>query len=945
MSRIINQNTEPLFIFDMPDDETLSQVISVKGEKGEKGDPTKLSELDNDTGFITSSASDLVNYYTKTTTDSLLNAKLDESTFNAYEIPEDFYTGPETISASGSSITLSGTEAAPLISVAFYGDLAQNGTPSISQPADINVVTGEQTVTITGDSSQIYDLSLGDIELCKIGTYQDRIYKNNGTWFLHKEIESITLDGSEDWRATSGANPYYSVDTIQAVGNYCAGYCTHFVNKKGYPSSTGYFAIRADGTSISCYNSSIESLPDWKTWLASNTPTVYYPLSVSTDEEITDEELVAQLNAIADAKTYRGVTGIAASGSLAVVLAVTAYKSNWNGTISGVNDSISRKADMSVVDKKPYCFDSIAEMKAADLKIGHIAETTGYYANNDAGAGKYRILDVEDTADNGSVIALDNGLKAVLIVESGTVNVRQFGARGDGLINDTQAIQNCINFAKENTFSIYVPSGTYRVWQIVFDYEGAYIYGDYINSVIKSAANSSVSSIVKFEENAIIKSTIRDLVIDGNKDNNAATIDGLVFTSTAEYGDSYSLIDHVIVRNCTGNGINLDGSKIREFRLSNSRGESNNLNGFKVNEITDSLIYNCTASFNKQSGFMVKGSNHKISGCKAHTNGAGDGVTVDQERSPSSAYEVTQDSTPQTGKTYYVRSGSGYNDDPYVFAEFEGNTFVSGTAYYELTKTYLKRYYGFYIEGKENTLTTCEAQDNQGDGYYVNGGNNNLVGVLADNNGRLGNNTSYEDVGLEQIYDGVHLEPWGNNNVVGTFANFRQRLNEGLCQRSALCVKSSSGKCNASIITDSQVYDVLVFNQGSTNTNNIVVNGEGYYDEYDVTRLSLYTGCTLQTKSSSTINYSYLKKKGERKYLKLIVTNSNGFQTNGDYVLLTLPARFRPKNVVTMHGTVSNVKGYNINGTANIVINPDGTMQYRGSTAARNDLVVICEYE
>lgn len=56
MSDIINQNTEPLFIFDMPDDETLSETISVKGEKGERGDPTKTSQLTNDSDFTTNAA-------------------------------------------------------------------------------------------------------------------------------------------------------------------------------------------------------------------------------------------------------------------------------------------------------------------------------------------------------------------------------------------------------------------------------------------------------------------------------------------------------------------------------------------------------------------------------------------------------------------------------------------------------------------------------------------------------------------------------------------------------------------------------------------------------------------------------------------------------------------------------------------------------------------------
>lgn len=56
MSQEINQNVEPLFIFEMPDDELLANTISVQGEKGERGDPTKTSQLTNDSDFTTNAA-------------------------------------------------------------------------------------------------------------------------------------------------------------------------------------------------------------------------------------------------------------------------------------------------------------------------------------------------------------------------------------------------------------------------------------------------------------------------------------------------------------------------------------------------------------------------------------------------------------------------------------------------------------------------------------------------------------------------------------------------------------------------------------------------------------------------------------------------------------------------------------------------------------------------
>lgn len=43
-------------IFKMPDDETMAKYISIKGEKGDPGDPTKTSQLENDSDFTTNAA-------------------------------------------------------------------------------------------------------------------------------------------------------------------------------------------------------------------------------------------------------------------------------------------------------------------------------------------------------------------------------------------------------------------------------------------------------------------------------------------------------------------------------------------------------------------------------------------------------------------------------------------------------------------------------------------------------------------------------------------------------------------------------------------------------------------------------------------------------------------------------------------------------------------------
>lgn len=200
MSDIINQNTEPLFIFDMPDDETLSETISVKGEKGAKGDPTKLSQLENDEGFITNSVDDLANYYTKTASDNLLNGKLDKTTFNAYEIPSDFFTTSNTVSGSGSSISLVNTAEATLNAITVYGDVAQSSTPTPESPKPVRTATGGQSIVFSsGSDSKTYTLNLGKNLFDKANNViSDKCYLAGST--TSTKITYITPTSSTDSR-------------------------------------------------------------------------------------------------------------------------------------------------------------------------------------------------------------------------------------------------------------------------------------------------------------------------------------------------------------------------------------------------------------------------------------------------------------------------------------------------------------------------------------------------------------------------------------------------------------------------------------------------------------------------------------------------------------------------------------------------------------------------
>lgn len=110
-------------------------------------------------------------------------------------------------------------------------------------------------------------------------------------------------------------------------------------------------------------------------------------------------------------------------------------------------------------------YTNVATMKADMLlSPGMIARTLGYHSPNDTGHGIYRIREyTNDTDDGGAIHILRNGFVAELITD-GTINVKQFGAVGDGLSDDTNALQNAVNYSYSHKFPmIFIPSGTYKI--------------------------------------------------------------------------------------------------------------------------------------------------------------------------------------------------------------------------------------------------------------------------------------------------------------------------------------------------------------------------------------------------------------------------------------------------------------------------------------------------
>lgn len=132
------------------------------------------------------------------------------------------------------------------------------------------------------------------------------------------------------------------------------------------------------------------------------------------------------------------------------------------------------------VNKQIYGSDSIASLRtltATALVGGPVysrARTLGYYTPGDGGGAEYW-LDTSDTtsADNGGTIIVDNNGGRWKIIAYDYYNVKQFGAKGDGVTDDWAVIQAAINWICGQTATtpgtgggeLYFPAGRYRITQ------------------------------------------------------------------------------------------------------------------------------------------------------------------------------------------------------------------------------------------------------------------------------------------------------------------------------------------------------------------------------------------------------------------------------------------------------------------------------------------------
>ena len=208
-------------------------------------------------------------------------------------------------------------------------------SPNPDYPQEIRNVTGNVGVTISNGNnteSKTLPVSLGNIELCKIGNYQDYLYKASNKWYLHKEIKKILLNGTEGWSISNNVFYLTSIsDYINSSGKICLSDKYIAIDNTNVGASAitqnNSICFFSTNTNPRLYirDERFNNVNAFKAELSENNVKVYYPTVTPTDTEITDATLISQLEEISKTLSYQGQTNI--TSNTITMFDVEAYQS------------------------------------------------------------------------------------------------------------------------------------------------------------------------------------------------------------------------------------------------------------------------------------------------------------------------------------------------------------------------------------------------------------------------------------------------------------------------------------------------------------------------------------------------------------------------------------------------------------------------------------------
>lgn len=160
------------------------------------------------------------------------------------------------------------------------------------------------------------------------------------------------------------------------------------------------------------------------------------------------------------------------------------------------------------------------------------------------------------------------------------VNVKNYGAKGDGVADDTQAIQNAIDSIKDSGGTIFVPSGTYLLKTMPWNSGNSnvsaclHLYNDQTleleNGAILKRGSNSVNHLIftHNDDNATVYDGARNIIIRGGTidENNIFNTNDTAVNITHAFN---IIVENVTFKNSSGTWHYIEINSSRRVKIAN----------------------------------------------------------------------------------------------------------------------------------------------------------------------------------------------------------------------------------------------------------------------------------------------------------------------------------------------------------------------------------------
>ena len=155
--------------------------------------------------------------------------------------------------------------------------------------------------------------------------------------------------------------------------------------------------------------------------------------------------------------------------------------------------------------------ENISSLKTFNINEANQIEVLGYYTKGDGGGGLFYWDNTSIETDNGGTIIQATGITTGRWkrVYSGTINIKWFGAKGDGVTDDTVAFNDTILFAAINNIGkVEVPTDYYKLLGTIVCPGNLII--DFMNSTLCGNGIGAANDLFQsgYYENGAIHTTI-----------------------------------------------------------------------------------------------------------------------------------------------------------------------------------------------------------------------------------------------------------------------------------------------------------------------------------------------------------------------------------------------------------------------------------------------------